>query len=87
MVSIKNLLKICAGIYKMSSISNIKRLEQERYNLVMRNGEVCKKNSKLNSEIMAINNRVKTVTQLNNKLDQEIIKLKQEISIAKQNKK
>ena len=71
----------------MSSISNIKRLEQERYNLVMRNGEVCKKNSKLNSEIMAINNRVKTVTQLNNKLDQEIIKLKQEISIAKQNKK
>jgi hypothetical protein len=67
----------------MSSISNIKKLEQERYNLVMRNGEVGKKNAKLNSEIMVINNRVKTLMQLNNKLDQEIIQLKQ----AKQNKK
>jgi|PlaIllAssembly_1097288.scaffolds.fasta_scaffold00033_11 cell division protein FtsB len=68
------------------SSANIRRLEQERYNLVMRNGEVGKKNIKLTGEIVAINTQTDTLRQRNFKLEQEIEQLKREISSAKQRK-
>jgi FAD synthase len=68
------------------SSANIRRLEQEKYNLVMRNGEVGKKNTKLTGEIVAINTQTDILRQQNFKLEQEIEQLKRDISSAKQKK-